>query len=49
MSKFKKNPGESAVLQVTPEIRMVGGLAALRGIGNPADVMHEAKGRLFAE
>jgi len=39
---------ETPSLWEVPEIRMAGGLAALRGIGNPADVMHDAKGRLFA-
>ena len=39
---------ETPSLWEVPEIWMAGGLAALRGIGNPADVMHEAKGRLFA-
>jgi len=39
---------ETPSLWDVPEIRMVGGLAALSKVGNPVDVMHEAKGRLFA-
>jgi type I restriction enzyme R subunit len=38
---------ESELLWDVPEIRRVGGLAALRPLGNPADVMREAKTRLF--
>jgi len=38
---------ESANLWEVPEIRRAGGLDALRLLGRPADVMHEAKGRLF--
>ena len=30
-----------------PEIRLAGGLDALRVLGKPTDVMREAKGRLF--
>lgn len=30
------------------EVRAAGGLAALRVIGNPADVLHETKERMFA-
>jgi len=30
-----------------PEIKMAGGLATLKKIGKPVEVMHEAKGRLF--
>jgi type I restriction enzyme, R subunit len=39
---------ETLALWDVPEIRMAGGLAALRGLGKPADVVREAKGRLFA-
>ena len=38
---------ESEQLWEVPEIRRVGGLAALRPLGKPADVMREAKTRLF--
>jgi len=38
---------ETPALWDVPEIRMAGGLAALRGLGSPADVVREAKGRLF--
>ena len=38
---------ETPALWDVPEIRMVGGLAALRGLGKPADMVREAKGRLF--
>ncbi|OGB27762.1 MAG: restriction endonuclease subunit R [Burkholderiales bacterium RIFCSPLOWO2_02_FULL_57_36] len=38
---------ESDYLGEVPEIKRVGGLAALRALGKPADVMHEAKTRLF--
>ncbi len=30
-----------------PEIKMAGGVAALRDIGPPPEMMHAAKGRLF--
>ncbi|MBK5966262.1 restriction endonuclease subunit R [Thiocystis minor] len=38
---------ETPALWEVPEIRQAGGLDALRGLGAPARVMHEAKGRLF--
>jgi type I restriction enzyme R subunit len=38
---------ETPALWDVAEIRMVGGLAALRGLGKPSDVVREAKGRLF--
>jgi type I restriction enzyme R subunit len=38
---------ETPALWEVPEIRQVGGLDALRGLGAPARVMHEAKARLF--
>jgi len=38
---------ETPALWDVPEIRMAGALAALRGLGSPADVVREAKGRLF--
>jgi type I restriction enzyme R subunit len=38
---------ETPALWDVPEIRMAGGLAALRGLGKPSDVVREAKGRLF--
>lgn len=38
---------ESEHLWDVPEIKRVGGLAALRALGKPADVMREAKMRLF--
>lgn len=38
---------ETPTLWDVPEIRMAGGLAVLRGLGSPADVVREAKGRLF--
>ncbi len=39
---------ETPTLWEVPEIKMVGGLVALKAIGKPADVMLNAKGRLFA-
>ena len=39
---------ESSELWNVPEIRRVGGFDALRTLGNPAEVMREAKVRLFA-
>jgi type I restriction enzyme R subunit len=39
---------ETPTLWEVPEIKMVGGLVALKAIGKPADVMLDAKGRLFA-
>lgn len=38
---------ESEQLWEVPEIRRAGGLAALKAMGKPADVMREAKTRLF--
>ena len=38
---------ESQNLWEVPEIKFAGGLNALRGLGAPAQVMHEAKARLF--
>ncbi len=38
---------ESQNLWEVPEIKLAGGLNALRGLGPPAQVMHEAKARLF--
>jgi len=38
---------ETPALWGVPEIRMAGGLTALRRLGKPSDVVHEAKGRLF--
>ena len=38
---------ESANLWEVPEIKLAGGLNALRGLGAPTQVMHEAKARLF--
>jgi type I restriction enzyme R subunit len=38
---------ETPSLWEVPEIKMAGGLAALKKIGQPVAVMHEAKGRLF--
>jgi type I restriction enzyme R subunit len=38
---------ETPALWEVPEIRMAGGLDALRVLGKPTQVMHEAKGRLF--
>ena len=38
---------ESELLWQVPEIARAGGLAALRKLGKPADVMREAKMRLF--
>lgn len=38
---------ESQNLWEVPEIKLAGGLNALRGLGAPAQVMHEAKARLF--
>jgi len=39
---------ETPTLWEVPEIRTAGGWAALSRIGDPASVMHDAKGRLFA-
>jgi type I restriction enzyme R subunit len=38
---------ETPALWDVPEIKQVGGLDALRVLGKPVQVMHEAKGRLF--
>ena len=38
---------ETPALWQVPEIKLAGGLAALKKIGQPVAVMHEAKGRLF--
>jgi type I restriction enzyme R subunit len=38
---------ETPALWEVPEIRLAGGLDALRPLGRPTDVMREAKGRLF--
>lgn len=38
---------ETPALWEVPEIRLAGGLDALRMVGKPTDVMREAKGRLF--
>lgn len=39
---------ETPALWAVPEIERAGGLDALRALGKPADVMMEAKGRLFS-
>ena len=39
---------ESQNLWEVPEIKLAGGLNALRGLGAPAQVMHDAKRRLFS-
>jgi type I restriction enzyme R subunit len=39
---------ETPALWEVPEIKMAGGLDALRRLGKPTEVMREAKGRLFA-
>jgi type I restriction enzyme R subunit len=39
---------ETPALWEVPEIKLAGGLAALKKIGQPVAVMHEAKGRLFS-
>jgi type I restriction enzyme R subunit len=39
---------ETEMLWEVPEIKRVGGLAALRAIGKPAEIVREAKTRLFA-
>lgn len=38
---------ETPSLWEVPEIKLAGGLDALRPLGKPVEVMHEAKGRLF--
>jgi type I restriction enzyme R subunit len=38
---------ETPALWDVPEIKLAGGLDALRSLGKPVQVMHEAKGRLF--
>lgn len=40
---------ETPALWEVPEIRQAGGLNALRGLGAPAQVVHDAKARLFGE
>jgi type I restriction enzyme R subunit len=40
---------ETSTLWEVPEIRSAGGLDALRVLGAPAQVMYEAKGRLFGQ
>lgn len=39
---------ESPLLWDVPQIKQAGGVSALRKVGHPADVMHDAKVRLFA-
>jgi type I restriction enzyme, R subunit len=39
---------ETMALWEVPEIKLVGGLTALKSLGKPVDVMRDAKGRLFA-
>ena len=39
---------ETELLWEVPEIKRVGGLGALKTLGRPADVVREAKTRLFA-
>ncbi|MGH8050245.1 MAG: type I restriction-modification enzyme R subunit C-terminal domain-containing protein [Arenimonas sp.] len=38
---------ETPALWEAPEIKLAGGLHALRGLGAPVQVMHDAKARLF--
>lgn len=38
---------ETPALWEVPEIKLAGGLDALRGVGMPVQVMHQAKERLF--
>lgn len=38
---------ETPALWEVPDIKMAGGLSALKKLGKPVDVMYEAKGRLF--
>jgi type I restriction enzyme R subunit len=38
---------ETPTLWEVPDIKLAGGLDALRGLGKPTQVVHEAKGRLF--
>jgi hypothetical protein len=38
---------ETPALWEVPEIKLAGGLDALRALGKPTDVMRDAKGRLF--
>jgi len=47
MSELNNVASRKVTLRKAQKIRMVGGLAALRGIGNLAYFMREAKGRLF--
>lgn len=39
---------ETPALWEVPEIKLAGGLSALRVLGSPVDVMRQAKGRLFS-
>ena len=39
---------ETPALWEVPEIKKAGGLDALKSLGQPVDVIREAKGRLFA-
>ncbi len=39
---------ETPALWEVPEISLAGGLAVLKAMGKPVDVMMNAKGRLFA-
>jgi type I restriction enzyme R subunit len=39
---------ETMALWEVPEIKLVGGLTALKALGKPVEVMRDAKGRLFA-
>ena len=39
---------ETPTLWEVPEIKLAGGLVALKKLGKPAEVMREAKGRLFS-
>jgi type I restriction enzyme R subunit len=38
---------ETPALWEVPELKKAGGLSALKGLGKPVEVIHEAKGRLF--
>ena len=39
---------ETELLWEVPEIKRVGGLAALKALGRPVDIVRDAKTRLFA-
>ena len=39
---------ENNLIFSTPEVKKAGGLSALKAIGNPADVLHDTKARMFA-